>query len=61
MTMFVQEDRFEFRAVKSDEGLFPQLQRACEQHLPDGAAVVRFVVTESTEPVNDSETLFGIN
>ena len=47
MTMFVQEDRFEFRAVKSDEGLFPQLQHACEQHLPDGAAVVRFVVTES--------------
>ena len=47
MTMFVQEDRFEFRAVRSDEGLFPQLQRACEQHLPDGAAVVRFVVTES--------------
>ena len=47
MTMFVQEDRFEFRAVKSDEGLFPQLQHACEQHLPDGAAVVRFVVAES--------------
>ena len=47
MTMFVQEDRFEFRPVKSDEGFFPQLQRACEQHLSDGAAVVRFVVTES--------------
>ena len=36
MTMFVQEDRFQFRVVKSDEGLFPQLQHACEQHLPDG-------------------------
>ena len=48
MTMLVQEDRFEFPAVRSDEGIFTQLQRACEQHLPEGSAVVRFVVTEST-------------
>ncbi len=48
MTMLVQEERFEFRDVRSDEGLLPQLQRACEQHLPDGAVAVRFVVTEST-------------
>jgi len=48
MTMLVQEERFEFRDVKSDEGLFTRLQRACEQHLPEASAVVRFVVTEST-------------
>ena len=48
MTMIVQEDRFEFRDAGSDEGLLARLERACEQHLPDGAAAVRFVVTEST-------------
>ena len=48
MTMFVQEDGFEFRAVEGDEGLLTQLQRACEQHILDGAVPVRFVVTQST-------------
>lgn len=48
MTMFVQEDGFDFRAVETDEGLLPQLQRACKQHLPDGAVPVRFVVTKSS-------------
>ena len=58
MTMLVQEDRFELRTVESDEGLLPQLQRACEQHLPAGAAVVRFVVTESTASSYECE--FGV-
>ncbi len=48
MTMFVQEDGFEVRAVEGDEGLLTQLQRACEQHILDGAVPVRFVVTQST-------------
>ena len=48
MTMSVEEDRFEFRHVRGDEWIFPQLQHACEEHFPDGSAVVRFVVTEST-------------
>ena len=58
MAMFVEEDRFEFRDIRSDEGLFLQLQRACKQHLPEGSTVVRFVVTESTASSYECE--FGV-
>ena len=58
MTLFVHEDRFEIQDTKSDEELFPQLQCACEKHVPVGSAVIRFVVTKSTTSSYECE--FGI-
>ncbi|NIM47994.1 MAG: DUF3326 domain-containing protein [Gemmatimonadales bacterium] len=48
MTMLLHEDEFELRVHEGDGGLLTQLGQACEQHVPEGAVPVRFVVTATT-------------